>query len=156
MGKVKVTSRNNQVKVQIRSSNGEQLNQNMAAYLSSVNVEGFLPFYIVTNSEGFTAEYGAAGFETAKDFFKNRVIDQNTFYNFIDSSVKALSGMSAYNMEYGNVLVSLDTVLVESRTGGKCTCIIRYMDIIMATFLILFRLCCQQHDDTICYRRVIY
>lgn len=117
MGKVKVTSKNNQVKVQIRSSNGEQLNQNMAAYLSSVNVEGFLPFYIVTNSEGFTAEYGAAGFETAKDFFKNRVIDQNTFYNFIDSSVKALSGMSAYNMEYGNVLVSLDTVLVESRTG---------------------------------------
>ena len=51
MGKVKVTSKNNQVKVQIRSSNGEQLNQNMAAYLSSVNVEGFLPFYIVTNSE---------------------------------------------------------------------------------------------------------
>ena len=44
MGKVKVTSKNNQVKVQIRSSNGEQLNQNMAAYLSSVNVEGFLPF----------------------------------------------------------------------------------------------------------------
>ena len=46
------------------------------------------------------------------------MIDQNTFYNFIDSSVKALSGMSAYNMEYGNVLVSLDTVLVESRTGS--------------------------------------
>ena len=33
------------------------------------------------------------------------------------SSVKALSGMSAYNMEYGNVLVSMDTVLVESTTG---------------------------------------
>ena len=117
MGKVKVTSRNNQVTVQIRSSSGEQLNQNMAAYLSGVAVEGFLPFYIVTDAEGFTAEYGAAGFETAKDFFKNRVIDQNTFYNFMDSSVKALSGMSAYNMEYGNVLVSLDTVLIESRTG---------------------------------------
>ena len=29
MGKVKVTSKNNQVKVQIKSSNGEQLNQNM-------------------------------------------------------------------------------------------------------------------------------
>lgn len=117
MGKVKVTSKNNQVTVQIRSSNGEQLNQNMAAYLSGIAVEGFQPFYIVTDTEGFTAEYGAAGFETAKEFFKNRVIDQNTFYNFMDSSVRALSGMSAYNMEYGNVLVSLDTVLVESRTG---------------------------------------
>lgn len=117
MGKVKVTSKNNQVTVQIRSSVGEQLNQNMAAYLSGVAVEGFLPFYIVTDAEGFTAEYGAAGFETAKEFFKNRVIDQNTFYNFMDSSVKALAGMSAYNMEYGNVLIALDTVLIESRTG---------------------------------------
>lgn len=44
MGKVKVTSKNNQVTVQIRSSVGEQLNQNMAAYLSGVAVEGFLPF----------------------------------------------------------------------------------------------------------------
>ena len=68
MGKVKVTSKNNQAKVQIRSSNGEQTKLNMAAYLSSVNVEGFLPFYIVTNSEGFAVRYGAAGFETAKDF----------------------------------------------------------------------------------------
>lgn len=33
------------------------------------------------------------------------------------SSVNALSGMSAYNMEYGNVMVSLDTVLIESATG---------------------------------------
>lgn len=117
MGKVKVTSKNNQVTVQIRNSNGEQLNQDMAAYISSKYVEGFLPFYIVTDDEGFTAEYDAAGFETAKEFFKNRVIDQNTFYNFMDSSVKALAGMSAYNMEYGNVLVSLETVLVESGTG---------------------------------------
>ncbi|WP_158556607.1 MULTISPECIES: hypothetical protein [Clostridia] len=44
MGKVKVTSKNNQVTVQIRSSVGEQLNQNMAAYLSGVAVEAFCLF----------------------------------------------------------------------------------------------------------------
>ena len=33
------------------------------------------------------------------------------------SSVNALAGISAYNMEYGNVMVSLDTVLIESATG---------------------------------------
>ena len=109
----------------------------MAAYLSGVAVEGFLPFYIVTDAEGFTAEYGAAGFETAKEFFKNRVIDQNTFYNFMDSSVKALAGMSAYNMEYGNVLVSLDTVMNQEQEE-QCICIIRYMDIIMESSLMIF------------------
>ena len=69
------------------------------------------------HGSSFSAEYGIAGYETVKDFFKNRVIDQHTFSVFMKSSVKALSGMSAYNMEYGNVLVSMDTVLVESTTG---------------------------------------
>lgn len=84
------------------------------------------------------------------------MIDQNTFYNFIDSSVKALSGMSAYNMEYGNVLVSLDTVLVESRTGRAMYLYYPVYGYNNGNFLILFGRCCQQHDDTICYRRVIY
>ena len=89
----------------------------MAELLSKTEVEGFLPFYITSDGSSFSAEYGIAGYETAKDFFKNRVIDQHTFSVFMKSSVKALSGMSAYNMEYGNVLVSMDTVLVESTTG---------------------------------------
>ena len=89
----------------------------MAELLSKTEVEGFLPFYITSDGSSFSAEYGIAGYETAKEFFKNRVIDQHTFSVFMKSSVKALSGMSAYNMEYGNVLVSMDTVLVESTTG---------------------------------------
>lgn len=117
MGKVKVVSKNNQVSVKVKSTKGEQLNQNMAELLSRTEVEGFLPFYITSEGSGFYAEYGIAGYETAKEFFKNRVIDQHTFSVFMKSSVKALSGMSAYNMEYGNVLVSMDTVLVESTTG---------------------------------------
>ena len=117
MGKVKVVSKNNQVSVKVKSTKGEQLNQNMAELLSNTEVEGFLPFYITSDGSSFSAEYGIAGYETAKDFFKNRVIDQHTFSVFMKSSVKALSGMSAYNMEYGNVLVSMDTVLVESTTG---------------------------------------
>lgn len=117
MGKVKVVSKNNQVSVKVKSTKGEQLNQNMAELLSKTEVEGFLPFYITSDGSSFSAEYGIAGYETAKDFFKNRVIDQHTFSVFMKSSVKALSGMSAYNMEYGNVLVSMDTVLVESTTG---------------------------------------
>ena len=116
MGKVKVVSKNNQVSVKVKSTKGEQLNQNMAELLSKTEVEGFLPFYITSDGSSFSAEYGI-GYETAKDFFKNRVIDQHTFSVFMKSSVKALSGMSAYNMEYGNVLVSMDTVLVESTTG---------------------------------------
>lgn len=117
MGKVKVVSKNNQVSVKVKSTKGEQLNQNMAELLSKTEVEGFLPFYITSDGSSFSAEYGIAGYETAKEFFKNRVIDQHTFSVFMKSSVKALSGMSAYNMEYGNVLVSMDTVLVESTTG---------------------------------------
>lgn len=117
MGKVRVVSKNNQVSVKVKSTKGEQLNQNMAELLSKTEVEGFLPFYITSDGSSFSAEYGIAGYETAKDFFKNRVIDQHTFSVFMKSSVKALSGMSAYNMEYGNVLVSMDTVLVESTTG---------------------------------------
>ena len=117
MGKVKVVSKNNQVSVKVKSTKGEQLNQNMAELLSKTGVEGFLPFYITSDGSSFSAEYGIAGYETAKEFFKNRVIDQHTFSVFMKSSVKALSGMSAYNMEYGNVLVSMDTVLVESTTG---------------------------------------
>lgn len=117
MGKVKVVFKNNQVSVKVKSTKGEQLNQNMAELLSKTEVEGFLPFYITSDGSSFSAEYGIAGYETAKDFFKNRVIDQHTFSVFMKSSVKALSGMSAYNMEYGNVLVSMDTVLVESTTG---------------------------------------
>ena len=117
MGKVKVVSKNNQVSVKVKSTKGEQLNQNMAELLSKTEVEGFLPFYITSDGSSFSAEYGMAGYETAKEFFKNRVIDQHTFSVFMKSSVKALSGMSAYNMEYGNVLVSMDTVLVESTTG---------------------------------------
>ena len=117
MGKVKVVSKNNQVSVKVKSTKGEQLNQNMAELLSKTEVEGFLPFYITSDGSSFSAEYGIAEYETAKDFFKNRVIDQHTFSVFMKSSVKALSGMSAYNMEYGNVLVSMDTVLVESTTG---------------------------------------
>ena len=117
MGKVKVVSKNNQVSVKVKSTKGEQLNQNMAELLSKTEVEGFLPFYITSDGSSFSAEYGIAGYETAKEFFKNRVIDQHTFSVFMKSSVKALSGMSAYNMEYGNVLVSMDTVLVESATG---------------------------------------
>lgn len=117
MGKVKVVSKNNQVSVKVKSTKGEQLNQNMAELLSKTEVEGFLPFYITSDGSSFSAEYGIAGYETAKDFFKNRVIDQHTFSVFMKSSVKALYGMSAYNMEYGNVLVSMDTVLVESTTG---------------------------------------
>lgn len=53
-----------------------------------------LPFHIVSDNNGFTAEYGTAGYETAKEFFKNRVIDQHTFSVFMKSSVNALSGMS--------------------------------------------------------------
>lgn len=117
MGKVKIISKNNQISVKVKSTKGEQLNQDMAELLSKTAVEGFLPFYIVSDNNGFTAEYGIAGYETAKEFFKNRVIDQHTFSVFMKSSVNALSGMSAYNMEYGNVMVSLDTVLVESATG---------------------------------------
>ena len=117
MGKVKVVSKNNQVSVKVKSTKGEQLNQNMAELLSKTEVEGFLPFYITSDGSSFSAEYGIAGYETAKEYFKNRVIDQHTFSVFMKSSVKALSGMSAYNMEYGNVLVSMDTVLVESTTG---------------------------------------
>ena len=117
MGKVKVVSKNNQVSVKVKSTKDEQLNQNMAELLSNTAVEGFLPFHIVSDNNGFTAEYGTAGYETAKEFFKNRVIDQHTFSVFMKSSVNALSGMSAYNMEYGNVMVSLDTVLIESATG---------------------------------------
>lgn len=117
MGKVKVVSKNNQVSVKVKSTKDEQLNQNMAELLSKTEVEGFLPFYITSDGSSFSAEYGIAGYETAKEFFKNRVIDQHTFSVFMKSSVKALSGMSAYNMEYGNVLVSMDTVLVESTTG---------------------------------------
>ena len=117
MGKVKVVSKNNQVSVKVKSTKDEQLNQNMAELLSNTAVEGFLPFHIVSDNNGFAAEYGTAGYETAKEFFKNRVIDQHTFSVFMKSSVNALSGMSAYNMEYGNVMVSLDTVLIESATG---------------------------------------
>ena len=102
MGKVKVVSKNNQVSVKVKSTKDEQLNQNMAELLSNTAVEGFLPFHIVSDNNGFTAEYGTAGYETAKEFFKNRVIDQHTFSVFMKSSVNALSGMSAYNMEYGN------------------------------------------------------
>lgn len=117
MGKVRVVSKNNQVSVKVKSTKGEQLNHSMAELLSKTEVEGFLPFYITSDGSSFSAEYGIAGYETAKDFFKNRVIDQHTFSVFMKSSVNALSGMSAYNMEYGNVLVSMDTVLVESTTG---------------------------------------
>ena len=117
MGKVRVVSKNNQVSVKVKSTKGEQLNHSMAELLSKTEVEGFLPFYITSDGSSFSAEYGIAGYETAKEFFKNRVIDQHTFSVFMKSSVKALSGMSAYNREYGNVLVSMDTVLVESTTG---------------------------------------
>lgn len=117
MGKVRVVSKNNQVSVKVKSTKGEQLNHSMAELLSKTEVEGFLPFYITSDGSSFSAEYGIAGYETAKEFFKNRVIDQHTFSVFMKSSVKALSGMSAYNMEYGNVLVSMDNVLVESTTG---------------------------------------
>ena len=110
MGKVKVVSKNNQVSVKVKSTKDEQLNQNMAELLSNTAVEGFLPFHIVSDNNGFTAEYGIAGYETAKEFFKNRVIDQHTFSVFMRSSVNALAGISAYNMEYGNVMVSLVTV----------------------------------------------
>ena len=99
MGKVKVVSKNNQVSVKVKSTKDEQLNQNMAELLSNTAVEGFLPFHIVSDNNGFTAEYGIAGYETAKEFFKNRVIDQHTFSVFMRSSVNALAGISAYNME---------------------------------------------------------
>lgn len=117
MGKVKVISKNNQVSVQIENIRGEQLDSDMVASLSNTTVEGFLPFSIASNNSGFTVEYGATGVMTAKDYFKNRVIEQNTFATFMESSVKALSGMNAYNMVYGNVLISLDTVLIEYSTG---------------------------------------
>ena len=83
MGKVRVVSKNNQVSVKVKSTKGEQLNHSMAELLSKTEVEGFLPFYITSDGSSFSAEYGIAGYETAKDFFKNRVIDQHTFSNII-------------------------------------------------------------------------
>lgn len=117
MGKVKVNSKNNQVYVQIRSTAGEQINVNAASELSRTMVEGFLPFSITTDNDGFTTEYRASGVVTVKEFFRNTVIDQYTFWAFMDSSIRTLTGMSAYNMEYGNVLIDLDTVAVDPSTG---------------------------------------
>ena len=54
MGKVKVVSKNNQVSVKVKSTKDEQLNQNMAELLSNTAVEGFLPFHIVSDNNGFT------------------------------------------------------------------------------------------------------
>lgn len=42
----------------------------MAELLSNTAVEGFLPFHIVSDNNGFAAEYGTAGYETAKEFLK--------------------------------------------------------------------------------------
>ena len=83
MGKVKVVSKNNQVSVKVKSTKGEQLNQNMAELLSKTEVEGFLPFYITSDGSSFSAEYGIAGYETAKEFFKNRVIVHILNFDFI-------------------------------------------------------------------------
>ena len=138
MGKVKVVSKNNQVSVKVKSTKDEQLNQNMAELLSNTAVEGFLPFHIVSDNNGFTAEYGIAGYETAKEFFKNRVIDQHTFSVFMRSSVNALAGISAYNMEYGNVMVSLDTVLMNLLRERLYICIIQLQVTIMVNFIMFF------------------
>lgn len=74
MGKVKVVSKNNQVSVKVKSTKGEQLNQNMAELLSKTEVEGFLPFYITSDGSSFSAEYGIAGYETAKDFLRTELL----------------------------------------------------------------------------------
>ena len=63
----------------------------------------------MSDNNGFTAEYGTAGYETAKEFFKNRVIDQHTFSVFMKSSVDALSGTSiesAYSPSIFHVIFS--------------------------------------------------
>ena len=90
--KVKVVSKNNQVSVKVKSTKDEQLNQNMAELLSNTAVEGFLPFHIVSDNNGFTAEYGTAGYETAKEFFKNRVIDQHTFSCIYEEQCQCVVG----------------------------------------------------------------
>lgn len=44
MGKVKVVSKNNQVSVKVKSTKGEQLNQNMAELLSKQKLKDFCLF----------------------------------------------------------------------------------------------------------------
>ena len=74
MGKVKVVSKNNQVSVKVKSTKGEQLNQNMAELLSKTEVEGFLPFYITSDGSSFSAEYGMQDMKQLRNFLRTELL----------------------------------------------------------------------------------
>lgn len=117
MAKIKSSSNNMQVRVFVKSTKGEMLNANISPDLLAGKVPGFAPVLINNTGAEFTADYTVGGAISAKDYFKNNIIDRQRFYIFLKSSINALRNIGKYNMVYDCVLIGLDTVAINVNTG---------------------------------------
>lgn len=117
MGKVKVDSMNGIVNISVKSAKGEQINYALANMLISRGVPGIIPFRITQSKNDFTFEYSVSQVVTLRQYFTNNFISQNAFATFLKSCVDILGSLENYQLNYSNVLIDMDTVLVDIATG---------------------------------------
>ena len=116
MGKVKVSSKNGMVTVKVRSDNGENIDMNTVQWLAANSTAGYIAPAVEFNGSKFTTTYTAMGCTTLKHYIKDG-INTERFLMIIESLVDILSTMSVHNLNYSNVMLEMNTVMVNQSTG---------------------------------------
>ncbi|MGN0384158.1 MAG: FHA domain-containing protein [Eubacterium sp.] len=116
MGKIKVNSKNGNYCCTIKMSKSERINPQMANGFLSRKVDGFIPFVITPDKDSYEIVYSARGFISLREFLK-KPIGQREFYLLLDSIVGTLSKLGENAIEYGSVMMELDTIAIECNTN---------------------------------------
>ena len=115
MGRIKTVSRNNTIEITVKSVKNEQLDVQMADWLSRNIAADFIMPRFERKGDKFTVIYHAPGVVTLKNFLK-MPIGKEVMCILLDSVVKKLSLLGNNHMQYSNVLIGLESVLVNPAT----------------------------------------
>lgn len=116
MKKAKVNSKNGLVKIILKSSSNEQLDIGTVNKLT-MGMDGFLPFKVTMGNGGtFSLLYEANGYVTLKEYLK-KPIGKLAFKVLVESSTDIMANITNNGLNYANVILDLDSVLVNTGNG---------------------------------------
>lgn len=116
MGKVKVSNKNGTVTVNVKSDSNENIDMNTVQWFAANPTAGYITPAVSMAGNKFVVSYIANGCTTLKAYIKQGM-NQQRFVTIIESLVETLSTMSVHNLNYSNLLLQLNTVLVNQATG---------------------------------------
>jgi len=114
--KIKVSAKKEVVSVTIKSTSNERLDIN-AVNIINMGVKGFAPLRINNDNSGkFIVNSELRGFTTLKDYIK-KPVNKMMFKSLIESSFSIMSDIDNNQLQYSNVILELDKVLVNRIDG---------------------------------------